>query len=138
MPISILQWCIEIGIFNARFYIICKSNALWSLTPLLYTIARISIIFQLVFLILCGDIELNPGLNKKTNSRFNFSIFHWNLTSLTAHSFEKVNHLEDCNTANDFNIIYQSISFLDSWILTENNNLEIDGYTIMRLIIPVV
>ena len=71
MPISIMQWRVEIGIFNIRFYIRCKSNALGPLTPLIYTIAGISITLLSIFLLLCGDVELNSGPAKKRNSWFN-------------------------------------------------------------------
>ena len=39
-------------------------------------------------LILCGDIESNPGL--RPNSAQSFSICHWNLDSITAHNFSKI------------------------------------------------
>ena len=114
IPISTRQWRVEIGIFNIRFYVRCKSNAPGPLTPLIYTIAGISITLLSVFLLLCGDVELNPGATKKHNSWFNFSISHWNLNILTAHSFEKVNLLEAYNTVNKFDIICPSDFFLDS------------------------
>ena len=131
MPISIMQWRVEIGIFNIRFCIRCKSNAVGSLTPLLYTIAGTSITLLTIFLLLCGDVELNPGPTKKRNSWFNFSICHWNLNSLTSHNCEKVNLLEAYNAVNKFDIICLSESFLDSSILTENN-LNINGYKMVR------
>ena len=81
-----------------------QTNALGPLTPLLYTIARISITVLSIFLLLIGDVELNPRPTKKRNSWFNFSICHWNLNSLTAHNFEKVNLLEARNTVNKFRI----------------------------------
>ena len=124
IPISIVQWHVEIGIFNIRFYIRCKSNALGPLTPLLCTIARISITLLSLFLLLCSSVELNPGPNKKHNSWSNFSICHWKLNSLTAHNFEKVNLLEVHNTVNKFNITSLSEPFLDSSILTESNTLK--------------
>ena len=65
MLISILQWCVEIGIFNIRFYIRCRSNVLGSLTPLPYTIAGFSISLLSIFLLLCGDVELNVEPTKK-------------------------------------------------------------------------
>ena len=132
MPISIMQWRVEIGIFNIRFYIRCKSNALGPLTPLIYTIAGISITLLLIFILPCDHVELNPGPTKKRNSWFNWSICHWNLNSLTAYNFEKVNLLEAYNTVNKFDIICLSKSFLDSSILTESNNLKINGYKMVR------
>ena len=134
MPISIMQWRVEIGIFNIRFCIRCKSKALGSLTPLLYTIAGTSFTLLTIFLLLCGDVELNPGPTKKSNSYFNFSICHWNLNSfsLTSHNCEKANLLEAYNAVNKFDIICLLESFLDSSILTENNNLKINGYKMVR------
>ena len=82
---------------------------------------------------LCGDVELNPELNKKRNSWFNFSICHWNLNCLTRHNFEKVNLLEAYNTVSKFDIISLSESFLDSLIPTESNNLKINGYKMVRV-----
>ena len=117
---------------RCKFYIRCKSNALGSLTPLLCTIAGISITLLSIFLLLCGDVELNPGPNKKRNSWFNFSICQWNLNSLTTHNFEKINPLEAYNTVNKFDIICLSESFLDSSILSESNNLKTNGYKMVR------
>ena len=67
MPIGIMQWRVEIEMFNVRFFKRCKSNALGLLTSLLYTIAGISITLLSIFLLLRGDVELNPGPNKKSN-----------------------------------------------------------------------
>ena len=57
---------------------------------------------------------------------------HWNLNSLTSHNCEKVNLLEVYNAVTKFDIICLSESFLDSSILTENNNLTINGYKMVR------
>ena len=105
MLISIMQ--LRLGIFNIRFF---------------YTIAGISITLLSIFLLLCRNIELNPGPTKKRSSWFNFSICQWNLNSLTTRSF----------SVNKFDIISLSESFLDSSILTENNNLKISGYKMVR------
>ena len=128
-----MQWRVEIGIFNTRFCIRCKSNVLGPLTPLLYAIVGILVTLLSIFLLLCGHVELNLGPNKKRKSWFNFSISHWNLNSLTAHNFEKVNFLEAYNTVNKFDIICLSEYFLDSSVLTENNNLKINGYKMVRV-----
>ena len=69
----------------------------------------------------------------KNNSWFNFSICHWNLNLLIAHNFEKVNRLEARNTVNNCDVICLSESFLDSSILTENNNLKINGYKTLKV-----
>ena len=74
-PISIMQWDVEIGIFNISFYVRCKFNALRQLTPSLYTIAKISIKLSLMFLLLCGDVELNPGPTKNVTLGLIFPFF---------------------------------------------------------------
>ena len=124
-----MQWHVEIGIFNRTFYVRCKFGPL---TPLIYKIAGISTTLPSIFLLLCGDIELNPGPIEKRNSRFNFSISHYNLNSLTTHNFEKVNLLEAYNAVNKFDIICLLESSLDFSILTESNNLKINGYKMVR------
>ena len=76
MQISIMQWRVEIRLFNINFNIRCKSNAPGPFTRLVYTIAAILITLLSIFLLLCGDVELNLGSIKKRNSWFNFSISH--------------------------------------------------------------
>ena len=65
MLIRNIQWRLEIGIFNTKFCRRFKYNALGLLTPLLYIIVGISIMLPSVFLLLSGNIELNPGPSKK-------------------------------------------------------------------------
>ena len=49
------------------------------------------------FLMLCGDIESNPG--PRSNSGQSFSISHWNLNSIAAQNFTKISFKDiQCNT----------------------------------------
>ena len=112
----------------------CRFNVLG---PLMHAIARISIALLLILLLLCSYLELNHELSKKCNVWFNLSICHLNLNSLTSHNFEKINFLEACSKVNKSNIISIELfwllaSFLDSSILTENNNLKINGNEMVR------
>ena len=84
-----------------------------------------------MFLFICGDIELNPG-PKNRNSCYNFSICHWNLNSITAHNFAKVNLLEAYNAIHDFDMICLSESYLDSSASFNNDNLYIKDYKLLR------
>ena len=43
-------------------------------------------------LMLCGDIESNPG--PRPNAGQSFSICHWNLNSIAAHNFSKISLLK--------------------------------------------
>ena len=66
------------------------------------------------------------------DSCYNFLICHWNLNSMTAHNFEKINLLEAYNTINKFDVICLSESYLDSSIASDNDNLNIKGYNLYR------
>ena len=110
MPISNMQPRIEVGIFNAtsraRYF---KKKLLWVAVPVF---CFFSFGFRFVFILLyffCGDTELNPG-PKNGNSCYNFSICHWNLSSITAHNFAKVNLLQAYNAFHDFDMICLSES----------------------------
>ena len=91
--------------------------------------------FHFAFIMLipltCGDIESNPG-RRRSDSCYNFSICHWNLNSMTAHIFEKINLLEAYNIINKFEVICLSESYLDSSIASDNDNLNIKGYNLYR------
>ena len=50
-----------------------------------------------------GYIELNPG--SKPSSLTSFSIYHWNLNSITSHDFLKVKLLTTYNVMHKFDII---------------------------------
>ena len=89
MPVNVVQWRVEIGVFDALCDVryttkFSRSNH----RPSKKAIVTV-LIFTLLLLFMSGDIELNPVPNK-TNSSCKFSVYHWNLNSLTAHNFEKV------------------------------------------------
>ena len=46
---------------------------------------------------LSGDIETIPGPAQKESQKKSFSIYHWNLNSITAHGYTKVSLLKACN-----------------------------------------
>ena len=70
---------------------------------------------------LSGDIKLNPG--HKTNSCRSFSICHWNLNSITSHSFIKVSLLTTYNSIHKFDIFYLSETYINSETLSNDENL---------------
>ena len=97
MPVTILQWRTEIGIFNTIYVKYpFKSKYRASVCPRnLNNFYTICCIF-LLLLICAGDIELNPG-PRKNNTSYNFSFCHWNLNSIAAHNFSKLSVLEAYN-----------------------------------------
>ena len=80
--------------------------------------------------ILSVDVELNPG--PKPNSGQNFSICHCNLNSIPAHNFSKISLLSAYNSLHKSDIIFLSETYLDSSILPQDPNLEMQGYTSIR------
>ena len=84
-------------------------------------------------LLLCSNVELNPG--PKQNTTQEFSIFHRNLNSIAAHNFSKLVLLKAHNSIRKFDIICFSGTYLESNILADDSNLGIPGYNLVRLII---
>ena len=82
-----------------------------------------------IMLIICGDIESNPGPTDVGDH--NFSICHWNLNRLATNSFFKLSLLEAYNSVHDFDIIC-SETFLNSEISSDDHRLIIQGYTMAR------
>ena len=75
-------------------------------------------------------LKKNPG--PKPNSYQSFSICHWNLNSISAHNFLKLSLLRAYITFHKFDVICLSKNFLDSFILHDDNNLQIPGYNLQR------
>ena len=82
-------------------------------------------------LILCGDIESNPG--PRPNSGQSFSICHWNLNSIAAHNFSKISLLRAYNAIHNYDIIYLSETYLNHDTLSDSENLKILGYELIRV-----
>ena len=79
-------------------------------------------------LLLSGDIELNPGDKHHSNLK----VCYWNLNSLQAHNFAKVSSLRAYNTLHKFDIICLSETYLDSSISSNDPELLLDGYELIR------
>ena len=76
------------------------------------------------------DIEGNPG--PKPNFCEYLSICHWNLNSICAHNFIKLSLLRAYICINKIDIICLSETYLDSSISSDNDNLELPGYNLVR------
>ena len=79
---------------------------------------------------LCWDIESNPG--PRPNSGQNFSVCHWNLNSKAAHNFSKFFLLKAYNAIHT-NDICLSETYLNHDTLSDNDNLWIPGYELIRV-----
>ena len=84
-------------------------------------------------LIICGDVHVNPGPKNKDN----LSVAHWNLNSVSVHDFEKLRSLQAFNSVYQFDIICLSETFLDSSFSSDDIDLSIEGYNIIRADHPV-
>ena len=61
-----------------------------------------------------------------------FSICHWNLNSITTHSYAKISLLEAYIAAQKFDVVCISETYLDSSTAYDDSNLEIAEYNLIR------
>ena len=78
-----------------------------------------------------GNTKINPGPKPNVLNRC-FSIYHWNLKSISARMFTKVSLLSAYIALHKFDIIYLSETYLNSEIASDGENLEIPAYTFVR------
>ena len=132
MSISIMQWHIEIGMFNPTHktrFINLKSLRVVGLSSGF----RLGIRFALVFLMLyLRVVILNLIRVQKRSSCYNFSVCHWNLNSTTAHNFAKIDLLRAYITIHQNDMTCLSESYLDASVSSDNDNLNINGYKLVR------
>ena len=76
-----------------------------------------------------GDIETIPGPKKSSAIRFR----HWNLNGMAAHDFVKVPFIEAFIIAHNFDIVCLSETFLDSSVPDHDENININGYSLLRV-----
>ena len=79
---------------------------------------------------LSRDIEKNSGPNSKPDQ--SFSICQWNVNSIAAHNLSKIQSLIAYNFIHHFGIICLSEMYLNSDISSDNENLDIPGYRLIR------
>ena len=87
-------------------------------------------LFYSLHLLLSGDAELNQG--PKRNSSSAFLICDWNLSSISAHNYAKVFLLVAYIAIHKSDISCISETYLDSSTPSDDNNLEICRYTLVR------
>ena len=92
---------------------------IWSL-PWLYSL----------LILLYADVELNRR-PKRAYTR-NISICNWSLNSTSAHNYIKLFLLKAYITIHKFDIICLSETYLDSSTTSDDDNLAISGYNLIR------
>ena len=109
-----------------RSFHITPSNTCTSMLVITVALIFDYLWFKCNLLLLCGDVELNPGPKQKN------TICHWNLNSIAAHNFAKLVLLKAYNSVHKFDIICLLQTYRDSNILPDDSNLEIPGYNLVR------
>ena len=144
MTVNLVQWRALIDILNCRisgastynrYNLIGKFASMLENLLLFYHylvgvyITVITLLYIFVLLLCRGDIESNPGPKKLKKSYL--SVYHWNLNSLSAHSFSKLTQMKAYISMYKHDFIYLSDTYLDS--STPDSLLEIDGYILVRV-----
>ena len=83
-----------------------------------------------LLILLSADVELNPG--SKSASTSNISICHWNLNNISAHNYIQLFLLKAYIAIHEFVIICLSEKYLDSSTTSDDDNLVISGYNLIR------
>ena len=115
-----------------RSFLITPINAGTSVLVITVYLILDYLCFKCNLLLLCSDVEPNPGLKQNTAKKFTSCHCHSNLNSIAAHNFAKLVLLKAYNSVHKFDIICLSETYLDSNILPDDNNLNIPGYNLAR------
>ena len=131
MPISIMQWQVEIGMFNpthkTRFI---NLKSLWLVVLSFGFHLGFCFVFVVLMLFVCGTLNLIRV--QKMNSCYNFSVCHWNFISITAHNFAKIDLLQAYNTIHQYGMICLSESYIKTSVSSDKDNLNINSYKLIR------
>ena len=127
-----MQW--HAGIRNFYRYANALTNMNKSLSLFNFDMSLILLnlfysLFYQILLLLHGDVETNPGPNKKYKP---FTCCHWNVNSLTAHNMVKLSSIAVYNTIHKYDFICISETYLDSSVRTDDRDILINGYNIIR------
>ena len=118
-----MQW--HAGIRNFYRYANALTNMNKSLSLFNFDMSLILLnlfysLFYQILLLLHGDVETNPGPNKKYKP---FTCCHWNVNSLTAHNMVKLSSIAAYNTIHKYDFICISETYLDSSVRTDDRDI---------------
>ena len=97
---------------------------------LVYLFSHFLFLFFSRKLLLSGDIETNTGPRRTLNNHF--TICHWNLNSISAHNFVKVQLLKAYLAVHKFDIVCLSETYLNSSFPFDDGNLDRPGCIMVR------
>ena len=114
---------------NCKTY---KSSIYFSVLSFLIIAVNVSIATWVysILISLSGDVQLNLGPKYKFD--VNFSKCHRYLNSIAAHNYANVFLLKAYNAVYKFEIIRISKTYLETTITSDDGNLEILGYKLIR------
>ena len=84
-----------------------------------------------LWILLSADVELNPGLKRASTS--NISICHWSLNGISAHNYTKLFLLKTYIAIHRLDIICLSETYLDSSTTSDDDNLAVLKYNLIRI-----
>ena len=131
MPINTEQWRAGIGTFHGWIFFFTIKRACCD--PINIYKSFLNFFFDSflsIFVMKAGDIELNPGPNKKSHSYF--SCCHWNVNSLPTDNYCKVAALKAYNSVYKYDFLCVSETFLNSSFESSDKDLMIEGYNLIR------
>ena len=83
-----------------------------------------------LLILLSANVELNTG--PKRASTINISICHWSLNRISAHNYTKLFLLKTYIAIHKFNKICLSETYLDSSTTSDDDDLAVSGYNVIR------
>ena len=127
MPVNILQRCAGTGNFYKCTHpqIKIKYGSRYSFNIRIILPAFFHNLFYQICLVQYGDIEINPGPNKKFKP---LTCCNWNVNSLTAHKMLKKSSIEAYNSIHNYHFICISKTYLDSSVSLDDKDIAIEGY----------
>ena len=130
MPVNAEQWRAGFGTFHGQIFFFSNKNACCD--PIIIFKHFLNFFYKSFFSILvlkAGDIELNPGPNKKSHSYF--SCCHWNVNSLPTGNYCKVATLKAYNSVCKYDFLCVSETFLNPSFESNDKDLMIEGYNLI-------
>ena len=142
MPVSVQQWRVEIGTFSCRYILrypqSCNFFMKGKTVVVGFAFGLMLIFFVILYfcyiLLTHRYIKVNPG--PKKNCSTNLFFCHWNLNSLSAHSYVNVSSLQAYNSVYKHDVICFSETYLDNSVLSDESDLNVSGYKMVRADYP--
>ena len=95
----------------------------------MYSFTRSQLAVWPFLILLSSDVKINPG--PRRNPGKSFSICHWNLNSVSAYNYTKLSSLKAYIAVHRFTIICLPELYLDSSPASDDDNMEMSGYSLV-------